>query len=271
MAISSNTLFHVTKTLTNLKGILKEGFKVNYCYETLSMNWLVEKNANAKSKSTQGIYVPMVSFSDIPLSKIKNHFNKYESKFAIGLSKKWGINKGLNPILYTHENSQLTKYIINFMYENFKQFSPNFGKENTDKLYRMFNYILSYTKNYKGIIKHGKIEPNNFAYDEKEWRYIPTDEDLLKIGINKDLIDTLDTTKSEDVFDVFDTNLNKYLREQIQKIKLSFLPNDIKYIIINKKSDAKELIEFILNNFKNDADKLIASIFTLKQIFKDFK
>ena len=270
MAVSSNTLFHVTKSFGDLKSILNEGFRVHYCRETFSMNWIEEKITSPDSEANQNVFVPMVSFSDIPLSQIKNHFDKYESKFAIGLTKEWGIAKGLNPILYTVENSSLTKDIITFMLENFKNFSPEFGQKNGNELYRMFRYILSYTKNYKGVIKQGKLDSENLAYNEKEWRYIPTDKELIKIGITKDLLDLLDTIDNDATTDVFNLDKATYQKDRIKDIKLTFNPEEIKYIIIEQQSDAKKLIEFLIERFGSKSDRLIASIFTMKQIFEDF-
>jgi len=52
MAFVSNTLFHFTSKLDNIKGILSEGFRVNYCAEIVKF-----------SKRRHGVkfFVPMVS------------------------------------------------------------------------------------------------------------------------------------------------------------------------------------------------------------------
>jgi len=258
MAISANVLFHVTPSLENLKNILSEGFRVHYCKETFSSDWIIAQNAEQDSQNAEGNYVPMVSFSDIPLSEIKAHFDKYKSKYAIGLSKEWAISTGLNPVLYTHHQSQLTKELINFLREDFKTFHSQFDVQNTNKLYRMFRYILSHTKNYEGIIKNDRIEENNLAYNEREWRYVPGDRDLAKIGIKKDMLDILDRCG------------DKLMTELIQDIKLTFSPTDIRYLIIENKNEIKALSEFITGKFPNEKNILLTRIFTLEQIINDF-
>lgn len=269
MAISSNSLFHVTSSFDNLVGILKEGFRANYCYETFSYNWLEEDVTAPDSKGTQGIYVPMVSFSDIPLREIKAHFKKYKATCAIGLSKDWGIQKGLNPILYTQEQSKLTESLIRFMFDNFEQTPSDFNIP-ANETYRLFRYILNHTKNYKGIIRKGKLEPDNLAYDEKEWRYIPTDEQLKAVGITKDLLDNLESVGDAISSDPFNMENVKYQREVVQQIRLNFAPEDVRYLIVDNKKNIKKLVELLRNKFGEKAGRLIPTVFTLEQVFEDF-
>lgn len=81
---NSNSLFHYTRTYDNLCGILRNGFKPNYCKETL-LNGSI-------------IGLPLVSFCDIPITRA-NDFRKY-GKYAIGMERNWGISEGINPITY---------------------------------------------------------------------------------------------------------------------------------------------------------------------------
>ncbi len=271
MAISSNTLFHVTNSLEKLYNILREqAFRVHYCRETFSSDIILEEITDYESKGTMGGYIPMVSFCDIPLSDIKPHFEKYQGVCAIGMSKEWGQTKGLNPVLYTQKDSILTKYLIEFWQSNFDNFSTHFDK-NPDNLYRLFRYIISHTKNYKGVIRDGKIEIDNIPYDEKEWRYIPTDKQLLEVGITHDLLDKLDTIgeNKKTIEEIFNTKNDIYITDQVQKIKLRFEAKDIKYIIVEDKKNIKKMVNFLNDKFKEDAPELIAGIFTKNQIFKE--
>ena len=45
-------------------------------------------------------------------SQIKNHIENYGG-YAIGLSKEWGVSKGINPVAYSIKNSLSTKAISN--------------------------------------------------------------------------------------------------------------------------------------------------------------
>ncbi len=271
MAVSSNTLFHVTNKKENLYNILREqAFRVHYCLETFSMNFISETTTTPDSKGTMGRYIPMVSFCDIPLRDIKPHFEKYHGVGAIGLSKEWGIEKGLNTVLYTHHKSKLTEKLIQFFLNNFEQYSTDFGKKTTDELYRSFWYVLCHTKNYKGIIKTSHVDHNNLAYDEKEWRFVPTDQELLDFGIKHDLFDESDPVDDDTVTNPLD--VDKYYEKiinRVQRIPLEFTPNDIKYIIVESGNDVREMIKFLQDKFKDDAEKLIANIFTKEQIFND--
>ena len=100
MAISTNSVIHYTDTLDKLKGILEHGFKVKYCIETL-----ITKG----NKKVDGAY-PMVSFCDIPLSAISSHVDSY-GYYGIGLSKTWAKTKGLNPVLYVDQDSDIGEAI----------------------------------------------------------------------------------------------------------------------------------------------------------------
>ncbi|PWK80345.1 abortive phage resistance protein AbiGi (putative antitoxin) [Mucilaginibacter oryzae] len=65
MALSSNSLVHLTNFKQSLIGILNESFKVKYCLENVITQVGVLKYA-----------IPMVSFCDIPLSELKDHITK---------------------------------------------------------------------------------------------------------------------------------------------------------------------------------------------------
>ncbi len=82
MALSSNSLIHLTQKKEALIGILENNFKIKYCYEII----------NTSSGKINAAF-PMVSFCDIPLSQIKEHINKYGS-YGIGLKKNGRIKMG---------------------------------------------------------------------------------------------------------------------------------------------------------------------------------
>ena len=87
MGLSSNTLIHLTDKKESLIGILKEGFKVKYCNEQISM----------KDGPISAAF-PMISFSDIPLSELHLHIESY-GDYGIGLKKSWAKNNSWRNII----------------------------------------------------------------------------------------------------------------------------------------------------------------------------
>ena len=85
---TSSSLFHYTSCIGALEGIITQGLFPNYCAETLSYNG---KN--------ETVGIPMVSFCDIPLMRIDSFSDRY-GKYAIGLSKEWGLKNRINPVFY---------------------------------------------------------------------------------------------------------------------------------------------------------------------------
>ena len=80
--LSSATLFHFTHSLETLKQILNCGFKPFYSSEDLTMFGVRECPG-----------IPMVSFCGIsPSPQTTRHVVHY-GRYALGLSKKWGMNE----------------------------------------------------------------------------------------------------------------------------------------------------------------------------------
>lgn len=253
ITISSNTLFHFTKNLDNLKSILKNEFYPHYSLE--SFNFV--KNTPSK------IALAMVSFCDIPLSQIKNHIYTY-GFYGIGLSKNWGNKKGLNPVLYIRKNStisiSLNKTIMglagfletsewHLILKNNLQFR---------KSVEAFWHIIKYLKQYEGNFSREKKEYKKVRfYDEKEWRYIP---DIKKSFLTEQ--------------DFHNNNIIINVKEALKKSKLCFKPRDIKYIIVKKENEVSEMIAALRNIYKNHpqniVDGLTTRILTVEQIIDDF-
>lgn len=161
-------MFHFTN-LENLKSILEKGkFFPRYCLEC---SFGDDSNNNLW-------YIPMVSFCDIRLTQVKEHVEVY-GKYALGLSKDWGISKKVNPVFYlTKEclpeniiSDSLGLIIINTAIGG----EGRATKEDIGK----FQDILRYTKPYQGYWyknANGKYERNEkqkIFYNEREWRYAP--------------------------------------------------------------------------------------------------
>ena len=89
--LSANTLFHFINSLEHIISILINDFTPRYCIE--SFYYLGEEDFQPE------FALLMVCFCDIPLSQIRNHVEVYGG-YAIGLSKEWGIENGINPVMY---------------------------------------------------------------------------------------------------------------------------------------------------------------------------
>src|SRR5215467_12077450 len=103
--ISANSLFHFTPTLINLTSILKNYFYPRYCLESWTV--IFETSQDLLLDRTLEFAFPMTCFCDIPLSQITNHSNIY-GKYAIGLTKDWGMKNKINPVLYAYKDSMTT-------------------------------------------------------------------------------------------------------------------------------------------------------------------
>ncbi|HHD63799.1 MAG TPA: hypothetical protein ENK96_05420 [Desulfobulbaceae bacterium] len=105
--ISTNTVFHFTKSIDCLESILTNDFYPQLCIEDIFGPLAGELEAEKA--------IPMVCFCDIPLSQIKKHIKNY-GEYAIGLSKEWAIRNKINPVLYTFSNSNFSNNLNKALY-----------------------------------------------------------------------------------------------------------------------------------------------------------
>ena len=102
MNIYSNSFFHRVRDYAVIQSILEQGFKAFYCKEEIF---------RGKGIGSTYIGIPMISFCDIPLINIgKNNYGKC----GIAMSRKWGRERHLEPVLYYPNDvkCQSTKMII---------------------------------------------------------------------------------------------------------------------------------------------------------------
>lgn len=259
MNISSNNLFHFTSDIKFLKNILSRGFYVRYSLE----------NYGNIFKDENEVLIPMVCFCDIPLSLVSNHTKTY-GKYALGLSKEWGIKNKITPVIYTYENSiiadllnklhdHLNNYIdiddsqqqesskTNFVSKlieiNIKHNIPemddlsNQASDMTDAL----SHLAQNIKPYIGKIMRGTNYLDNVRfYDEREWWFLLPkkffEDNKIKGNYNKE----------------FYTNpiKKRYANIKIAKhFRLQFHPNDINFIIVEKDSQIPNMLRFLDETF----------------------
>jgi hypothetical protein len=213
--VSSNILFHFTKSMADLKRILKHGFSPHYCPE-YTLDPVDRKAALKRHPPTHA--VPMVCFCDLPLSLIRKHLKKY-GNYGIGLTKQWGRRNGVAPVIYTHPRTQ-TRLLSRLTART---------AANDLKL------LSAYTKPYLGPEwkdKGGKLKVR--FYDEREWRYVP----VLRGG-EPLFLDWKDYHNKEKR-----NRLHNYFKKQNA---LPILPYDIQYLIVPYDKPEKNIL--ILHNY----------------------
>lgn len=230
----TKSLFHFTKELSVLFSILKNGFWPRFCFEDIS--WV---------SGTDFYASPMVCFCDIPLSKLDHHTSFYGS-YGIGMSRHWGKEVGLNPVLYISEDSVVSDTIHGIMS------NPNLDYEysKTDIM-----ITLAHTKPLKGrmLINEKEVEKN--FYEESEWRFIDTSH----AGIFLDEITD-------------DKNIEHYNSKTFENC-LHFDLNQIRYLLVESNSEVPEIIDYIyteLENYSPSELKILSTkIVVLDELKKD--
>ncbi|SFH91523.1 Putative abortive phage resistance protein AbiGi, antitoxin [Pseudobutyrivibrio sp. OR37] len=236
---SANSLFHFMREKKFLFDKIRDSALIpRYCEEDTS--YLdIGKNS---------LFYPMICFCDINMHNIEPHMNTY-GYYGIAFSKKWGIEKGIQPINYINTNSpKYNDYKIAFDEAmSITERSP------------LKNYLLTtmfYMKPLQGIniSKDGNIE-KNFT-DECEWRYIANTDD---VGIGKVLYgkEGFSSKKYNDAI------------ELEKSLWVPFKYSDIKYIIVATRTDALELISLIDELSLSVKER--AQLFTKILIWEDLK
>lgn len=249
MALYPNILFHFTKK-NSLYEILNNTFKVSYAGERI-----------LGGNKTKEFAVPMVSFSDLRLSELKDNIGTY-GKFGIGLTKEWAIKNGLNPVMYASQESLFTENFIDAIEDFFSL--VNESDDTTGRYETAYNNTLNtlrYIKNYKGdLIRPGKNTTKNYVFaNEREWRYVPpiTENILSFVPMQK-----IQTSSQKAQFN-----------QKVKHLKLGFQPDDIQYLIVENDNDINDLISH-LRHVKGrfspkTVDRLASRILTYNQIEND--
>ena len=237
MKPKSDNLFHFTNSIDVLKLILKNGVSPRYCLEDFS--WF----AGAHIKY---VAYPMSCFCDIPISRISEHTEFY-GMFGIGFTKDWGLKNGLNPVLYLTQSGSVRDTI-----EYFFNLDKPKNEKNDEQNENLFT-LLSHIKPINGTMLIGGEPTSKDFYQENEWRFVPQINKLL-------FSDALEKEKDE-------ANL------KVEKYKLEFAPQDIKYIFVKSDSDIPNLFDFINTNLghfpHNDLKILQSRIISLETLKLD--
>lgn len=244
-------LFHFTSK-EGLFEILRSTFRVSYAREKIEGRITNREFA-----------VPMVSFCDLRLSELKVHMSKY-GQYGIGLTKEWANKNGLNPVMYINRHCDFTDNFNNALsgiYQHIQKSTDDGNFKGLSQNYMQIYDAYRFIKNYEGELERNGEKIENFRFaDEREWRFVPP---INNSGIQPFIaISNIRTAEKK-----------KHYNEEIQHLRLSFRPNDIKYLIINNDGEINELIEHlrtVKNHFDPDTvDRLSSRILTAEQINND--
>ncbi len=254
--ISSSTLFHFTRSVENLVGILRNEFRVSLSVENFEH---IVQHLPPNSDVMPECGIPIVCFCDIPLSQVERHMKTY-GDYGLGLTKAWGMKKGVSPLLYTHPNSPapfssadhitlITSLGLDQAPDDQKALALKAG---------LFVYLQ---KPYEGFLERspGHKEKVRF-YDEREWRYIPSEIESIPAISPEELADPIKS---------------KPVRDQVNRIPpLSFEPDDINYIVVAKDAEVLPMIRAV-RSIKGKYDEgtvdfLTSKIISAERIREDF-
>ncbi|MFH0939910.1 MAG: abortive infection system antitoxin AbiGi family protein [Planctomycetota bacterium] len=206
--VSSNVLFHFTKSMRDLRSILHNGFFPHYCPE-YSLD-TIDKNAASQSCSPMRA-APMVCFCDLPLSLIRKHLKAY-GNFGIGLDKKWGLKNGVAPVIYTHAKARTRQPVW--------RLTVNAANNNDKIAVNDLEMLATYTKPYVGPAwRNNNVEPRVRFYDEREWRYVPVIRGVESLFLDRK--DYNNTSKK-----------NKLYKQFKKQNALPIPPDVIQYLIV---------------------------------------
>ena len=211
----SSSLFHFTKKKSVFKSILKNGLRYSFSFEAFPDSIVNNIFCHGlfptlydTENSGKGFAIPMISFCDIPLTRIHSHSKRY-GRFAIGINKEYLCHlyeEFINPVLYVESNSVMDaikhlsraqgismKYFCSLIQADksidFNKILENISSQKlsindaidgfSKEIRELYEYIiecrasitklLSLTKPTFGINVDGK---NQSFYDEHEWRAI---------------------------------------------------------------------------------------------------
>lgn len=247
MSIRSSSIFHFTKSIDYLKGILKEGLWPRYCVE--HVEWF-----GGLGNGVNYIAYPMVCFCDLPISKINDHVEFY-GYFGIGFTKEWAIKSGLNPVMYW-ANSDWLSNALTFIATSLSEREDRDSEISING--RMgLTYFLGYSKPIKGNMHVGEEVIEKDFYLESEWRLIPQHTDI-------DRVLTYEEACSKERVDAANAATREYSM-------LGFQLSDIRYIFVKEDTDIPDIINFIqteLDEFKSSDLKVLMSRVTSLETLK---
>ncbi|MDB6006207.1 MAG: hypothetical protein JWR15_3194 [Prosthecobacter sp.] len=228
MQAKAESFFHYTRSFESLTQILSSKFFwPRYCLEDFT--WLRE--------GTPFWAFPMCSFCDIPFSRVESHTNVY-GRYGIGLHRSWGINVGLNPVLYVNENSVLSEHLnkVLSLGKNKDVDGNLLDIEAFDAALGIFSFIKPTTGR---TLRANRLVAVDFHL-ECEWRWVPCHFSHQSFYEEQFIV-------SPEEFN--DQNFLTAAHAVTREFGLIFSPGDIAYMVVNTNQEVAALVDFIENTF----------------------
>lgn len=252
---SANSIFHFKDERKFIEEILKT--------KRISPRYVLEDMDYLNFPLFTELAMPMLCFCDIKLHQIINHVDFY-GEFGIGFSKKWIIQKGIQPIHYLNPNS---KFLNDFKNELRTLLNENHSlpEENKDYIFKKLGYIKPLFGKMWDNNTNGYVNKN--FHDENEWRYIPEiiNEEEFSPFIASNSKVSIDSSS-------YRFRLNEALK-LAPNLSLCFDLKDVKYIFVRSSEDRIKIITFIQNELDDDDESkylLISKIQTIEEIKEDY-
>jgi hypothetical protein len=250
----SSSLFHFTKSLDRLQGILKNHFLPHFSLEDLT--WL-HPDVGAWA-------FPMVCFCDIPLSRIDEHV-KFYGRYGIGLKREWAVKSKLNPVFYVSRDTTIgsnfhhTLKAVIAADQKAKERADQEKKEHNKEIWLRGLQVLGYMKPLNGSVQVGEKTYEKDFYLENEWRYCPLPVKGQQPVISRKFFEDKDRRKQQE--------------DEIQAAEpLSFTSDDVRYIFVPTDADIPPLVDFMdgLSHIPHEQIKILQTrITSLESIAKD--
>ena len=248
MAISANSLFHLTRKESLFEILKLKGFIPSCSLERFSK--ILPKESHYKR-----IFVPMVSFCDLTLTQItQNHIKEFGS-FGLGFYKQWGIENKISPVAYVHQNSIPSKLIEEVFVDATDIFKGELNTKKVEFLDKLKHFYL-FLKPYESHYQKGKRKAKSVQhYNEREWRYIPSNKELPIIKAS-----------DEEALQFAKFILGK--KTEVLRFELK----DVQYIIIDDTKSIDETVKVIhqLSDSDSEKNELITKIITVREIVENF-
>lgn len=175
------------------------------------------------------------------------------------MSKSWGKQNGIAPILYAYPGSLITGRLATLMDHVLKTVQDDSHRSD---VWERFLDFASFVKPYEGNLWRQSGPVNNVRfYDEREWRFVPTMSNQDRKVLAKDQF--LD-----------DETRHHANRKLAESFRIGFEPNNIKYLIVRLEEEIVPFIrevERIKGKYGYDEVKLVTSrVISAEQIRSDF-
>ncbi|MEQ4913370.1 MULTISPECIES: abortive infection system antitoxin AbiGi family protein [Proteus] len=210
---------HFTNEFEKLLSIISSNsFILRYCGE-----YFGDKNDKVVSNAAH----PMVSFSGYDTNELKTKIITYGG-YGISLHKCWALKNGITPVNYIEKNSPVASGLIALLRSRQLKQLPN-------NLRLPVIQLKCFTKHVYGYNSYFNLNNYDFEY-EKEWRYVPTIEQIKKnlISIN---------------FSAY-VNRKNFYNTKIEKYPLKFSREDVRCIYIQNENEKKKIMSIF--NFTDD-------------------